>query len=209
MRCRTDIYSRKGTGVAYLNKARGSRTVKVFQFWPARKQENKVPTRMTYNTRYPNHKPLRWGYECEADNDHPMDREVVEWFKLELGKIGQPQDRVKKLYTDYMECLYKLLKDYFTDQILYGKVWETAVIEFVFSVPATWNTDVVDVFKNLARDAGFGQCPEHKVSASLTEPQAVAAFTLSEEDIFQVSTLTLAYTRRADDQIFDRMAKQF
>ena len=79
------------------------------------------------------------------------------------------------------------LFDHFTPQVLNGKHWENCVVEFAFSVPATWSTDVVAVFKQLAFDAGFGQHSGHKVTASLTEPQAVAAFTLCEEKMFNVS----------------------
>ncbi|CAM1501968.1 Fc.00g039520.m01.CDS01 [Cosmosporella sp. VM-42] len=176
------------TGVAFQNKTRSSvESVKTFRAWPGRREESKVPTRLSYDTRYPRRKPLRWGFECDADNDRPNDLKVEEWFKLDLGKAGVDQERVKKLYTDYMECLYMTLFDHFTSRELYRKSWDDAVIEFAFSVPATWSTDVVDVFKHLAFDAGFGQCAEHKVTASLTEPQAVAAFTLCEEKIFNVS----------------------
>ncbi|KAI5457656.1 hypothetical protein BGZ63DRAFT_427692 [Mariannaea sp. PMI_226] len=178
------------TGVAYLNKARNSSTIKVFQDWPGRRLENKVPTRLTYevNSQSQRAKPVNWGFLCDADTDRVNDRRVEEWFKVELGKYDsglEHQEFVKRLYIDYMERLYETLRDYFSPQVLNGKKWEYANIQFVFSVPATWSPDIVDVFKLLARGAGFGRYDGFTIAVNLTEPQAVAAYTLCEEGIFE------------------------
>lgn len=158
-----------------------------FQNWPGRFQETKVPTRLTYDTRNPSGNPLHWGFKCDTDENHLDYLQVEEWFKINLGRAGEDQNHVEKLYTDYLECLYTELREVIGRSTLHSTTWDNAVVEFVFSIPATWGTDTVDVFKNLASDAGFGKPPRHKVTASLTEPQAVAAYELSvRENIFKV-----------------------
>ena len=71
--------------------------------------------------------------------------------------------------------------------MLNGKHWDRASIRFYFSVPATWDTAIVDEFCVLARRAGFGSQPGFDVKATLTEPHAVAAYTLSCEGFIEVS----------------------
>jgi hypothetical protein len=71
--------------------------------------------------------------------------------------------------------------------MLNGKEWDQAVVEFYFSVPATWSNDTAGLFKQLAVEAGFGSQRDFRVTASLTEPHAVAAYTLCEEGIIKVA----------------------
>lgn len=52
-------------------------------------------------------------------------------------------------------------------------------IEFLFSVPTTWGPTVVEHFKLLVGQAGFGgpAYANHSVTVSLTEPEAAAVYT--------------------------------
>ncbi|KAJ4263108.1 hypothetical protein NW762_006727 [Fusarium torreyae] len=55
-------------------------------------------------------------------------------------------------------------------------------VQFLFSVPTTWNSAVVDTFKRLVLDAGFGGHNNHTVAVTMTEPEAVAAFEICKLD---------------------------
>ncbi len=178
----------KGTGVAYVNTARGSTNIKVFQDWPGRITENKVPTTVVYDVQNPGLGPTAWGFLADTESERPG-RKLEEWFKTELDKpAGAEKSRIKpadELYRDFLAMVYDRLGTFFTPQQLNGRAWDDARVEFVFSVPATWDTAVVDRFKAVARAAGFGARHAHSVTASLTEPQAVAGFTVAEEAMFE------------------------
>ncbi|KAI6778357.1 uncharacterized protein J7T54_002981 [Emericellopsis cladophorae] len=170
------------TGVSYLNRTRGNNIVQIFKDWGGYRVEDKAPTRLKYVDN--KGKPSSWGFKCE--NDHYG--EVQEWFKTDFGVGPRDSDRqveVRRLYTDYLECLYEQLRSEFPPAVLNGKHWDRTSIRFYFSVPATWDTAIVDEFCVLARRAGFGSQPGFDVKATLTEPHAVAAYTLSCEGFIE------------------------
>ncbi|KAH6687208.1 hypothetical protein F5X68DRAFT_231686 [Plectosphaerella plurivora] len=179
------------TGVAFLNKSKGGDPrVQVFQNWQGKRVENKTPTRLKYPSDDHNGtaKPTSWGFGCESDLRDEDGGRTIEWFKVDLGdhtKTAAEQENAKRYFADYLACLYKELKQYFTRAVLNGKEWDDAVIEFYFSVPATWSNETATLFKTSASEAGFGSQPDFKVTASLTEPHAVAAYTLCEEGIIK------------------------
>lgn len=173
-----------GTGISYLNRTRGNNIVQIFKDWGGYRVEDKAPTRLKYVDN--REKPSSWGFKCE--NDHLG--EVQEWFKTDFGegeRASSRQVEVRRLYRDFLECLYEQLRSEFPPAVLNGKHWDRASIHFNFSVPATWDTAIVDEFCVLAKRAGFGSQPGFVVKPSLTEPHAVAAYTLSSEGFIRVS----------------------
>lgn len=159
----------------------------MFQDWPGRITENKVPTTVVYDVQNPGLGPTGWGFLADTESERPG-RRLEEWFKTELDKPAAEKGRIKpadELYRDFLSMVYDRLRAFFTPQQLNGRAWNDARVEFVFSVPATWDTAVVDRFKAIARAAGFGAQHAHSVTASLTEPQAVAGFTVAEEAMFE------------------------
>lgn len=144
-----------------------------------------MPSKLAYDLDCLDGKPVAWGFECDSISSQEI--KVEELFKLARDQDGQSPDRVTKLNTDYMACLYRTFQNYFTLEDLGGKNWQHAAIKFLFSVPATWaTTNFADIFKAMALDAGFGEHPNHQVSIALTEPQAVGAYSLSGEAVLQV-----------------------
>lgn len=153
-----------------------------FKEWGARRVEDKAPTRLKYHEG----RPTSWGFTCAHDSQGT----VEEWFKTDFGDqnlSGAAQTKVKRLYKDYLTFIFEQLRVEFTTIVLNGKEWDAAAIHFLFSVPATWSPDVVDDFCQIAKAAGFGSQPGFMVKASLTEPHAVAAYTLSCEGFVEVS----------------------
>lgn len=61
------------------------------------------------------------------------------------------------------------------------KTWTSATIHFHFSIPVTWNLDTVKDFEAIIVEAGFASRPSFHVFVDLTEPHAVAAYTIVEE----------------------------
>jgi hypothetical protein len=65
-----------------------------------------------------------------------------------------------------------------------GKNWETTRIEFVFSVPTTWEPQpTVAKFKKIAMRAGWGSCRLHTASIGLTEAEAAAVYVACEASV--------------------------
>lgn len=58
-------------------------------------------------------------------------------------------------------------------------------VEYIFSVPTTWNEDTIKYFKEEIREAGFGLCLLHSYYAgsSLTEADAAAIYTMEMERV--------------------------
>lgn len=104
--------------------------------------------------------------------------QVQEYFKVDLERSDAARGLVHRTYREYMSLLYKELQARFPFMDDMEKLWEGTSIQFLFSTPCKWPPHIVDLFISLAREAGFGEYPHHSVSASLTEPQAVAAFQL-------------------------------
>ncbi|KAM5356551.1 hypothetical protein ACJ41O_003197 [Fusarium nematophilum] len=141
-----------GTGVAF--RSRNGVGVAVVD-WV---EDEKVPTQVAYNT------------------SNTKTRAPVAWDS-NLGKENVDQDQVRRLYADYLQCLHDNLSKQLS-QHLDNKSWDEASIQFLFSTPATWDTGVVDTFRELVESSPFGTNPNHMVSVPLTEPQAVAASVL-------------------------------
>lgn len=89
-------------------------------------------------------------------------------------------------YTDYFGFLYKTVEARLKGEI--ASRWEDAKIEYIFSVPTTWNPlPTVERFRKIIAAAGFGAFPNHTVTIGLTEAEAAAVHTArSMPGIFKV-----------------------
>lgn len=182
-----------GTGVSYTNLSIGSETVRWIQKWPGRGQanENKVPTVLVY----PHHSqiPSSWGFNSETISEQTAeDREYREWFKtyldivrLQRAQAEHPQEtpasiqEVEKWFEDYLRHLYQHI-EFVLSYELSGVYWPEAYIEFIFSVPTTWDNHTVERFRAIIHRAGFGRHLRHAVSVGLTEAEAAAVHTSTE-----------------------------
>ena len=175
---------------------------KVIQEWPGKPGElhNKVPSTISYA-------PAEffvtdWGFLCQPTDSRK------EWFKpyLNPGRLqsidsmGQrktgSQDlpafsEARQWFKDYMVCLYKHIST--TIQSTSGR-WGAKRIEFVFSLPCTFNKlSIPRDIRDLVVEAGFeGGGARHKVEIGLTEPEAAAVYTLKDTAIpYQVGEIVL------------------
>lgn len=134
------------------------------------------------------------------------DLRIYEWFKEHfpdnLPSASEEPGAAKKassahfsstdtviLYRNFLTKLYVAIKSVGSDLLKGGPSWDKARIEFIFSVPATWNRltetldNITEGFRTLVKEVGFGQGnPQHRVMIGLTEPEAAAAFCLSSKD---------------------------
>ena len=87
---------------------------------------------------------------------------------------------VEKWYRDYLNKMFEYLAFKLGGE-LSGVAWENARVEFIFSVPTTWEpVPTVERFKVLVKEAGFGQHDRHVVTIGLTEAEAAAVHVSTE-----------------------------
>ncbi|KAI3548694.1 hypothetical protein CABS01_11724 [Colletotrichum abscissum] len=169
------------TGVSFVNFLQGPRTLP-FKEWGPRKVADKVPTQLLF--RHPdsfNVKPLNWGFECTPERDgHLKTFFKTSFCNPEVDSKARADATV--LYKQFLKCLYEKLEGHFSGGTLGGKSWTNCCIHFHFSVPTTWDATSRSEFVAIARQAGFGSSNRFTVEASLPEPHAVAAFTLSQDE---------------------------
>lgn len=213
----TNIALRVGTGVAYASLQERHKhsssdprpPVRVLQHGGVdRTKEGKIPTQVVYDTGNIAGGPVAWGFGCKTESKSADNRVYGFFFKQKIcpsqwstkqPRADQPNEKylppVNILYEHFLSKLYDHIGSEIRNTVLppSDNNWESASIEFLFSVPATWNPEAVKNFKGLASKAGFGREQQHSVSTSLTEPEAVAAFTVNEEKKereFQVSYMS-------------------
>jgi hypothetical protein len=153
--------------------------------------ENKVPTIISYSRAA--RVLSKWGFEAESqvERDNP-DREPVDWFKVLLDEqrfklmkehdhtdsLPANQEEVELYFVDYLSSLYKHIEYKLAPELPMGKAWNTALIEFIFSVPTTWQPQpTVERFRAIAARAGFSQHMSHSLAIGLTEAEAAAVHT--------------------------------
>lgn len=150
-----------------------------------------------------------WGYLCEDEDDVLLassEKQRREFFKIFLDKqtledahqegITQAPTSVseaQKLVSDYLRQIYTHVKS--TIELHTGIVnhnnagtgasWADLVVEFIFSVPTTWRSqEIINVFKNAIRNAGFGtEGPHHTANVDLTESEAAAVGTIKSSTV--------------------------
>jgi hypothetical protein len=192
--------------VSYINLSVGSETVRWIQKWPGRTQanENKVPTVLVYP--HGADEPSSWGFQSETLSEQTAsDRDYKEWFKtyLDLNRLRKKQaddpedapkaiEEVERWYTDYLKRLYQHIEFKLAPE-LFSTSWANAQVEFIFSVPTTWEPyPTVEAFRTVINRAGFGRYPGHSVVIGLTEAEAAAVHTSIEAaGIFQERDILL------------------
>jgi hypothetical protein len=163
--------------------------VRWIQKWPGRAQanENKVPTVLSYGAGREN--VQEWGFQAKTSAAKHRDG-IREWFKTYLDPVclgnrilsdsGDKitHEEVRHWYIDFFGALHNHIKHKLSAELL-GISWTAAKIEFIFSVPTTWSPRIVELFRELIGQAGFGDtaCANHIITIGLTEPEAAAVHT--------------------------------
>lgn len=155
--------------------------------------ENKVPTVLTYSRS--TYRLSKWGFEAESTTERQNpDCQPVDWFKVLLdeqqyrlmranntsGSVPESMDVVECYFTDYLASLYRHIEYKLAPELPHGKSWSTARIEFIFSVPTTWQPHpTVERFRSICARAGFADKnrPSHSITIGLTEAEAAAVHT--------------------------------
>lgn len=183
--------------------------------WEGRIAESKVPTVVVYEKDSVEKGPTSWGFKTEMDTERGQNRAMAYWFKKQFGPPKTPSlsgglqsddasvegglPPVDTLYCDFLRKLYGHIMSEFPETVFTnGASWATAKVEFIFSVPATWDSATVGRFVKIARDAGFGEhpdTPEHSIGPCLTEPQSVAVFAVKEEEKTVEASLDIVFSQ--------------
>ena len=150
--------------------------------------------------------PSSWGFLAEtAQEQSGAGHESREWFKIMLDEQLLEQMRKKSSdpskvpqiyevekwyvfghddcsmaymyrYTDYFQFLYRTIEQRLKGEL--ASTWEDAKIEYIFSVPTTWQpVPTVERFRRIISAAGFGSNPNHTAEIGLTEAEAAAVHT--------------------------------
>ncbi|RTE84560.1 hypothetical protein BHE90_000855 [Fusarium euwallaceae] len=180
------------TGVAWMTP----RTpIQVVNDWPGSgdRGERKVPTKLVYND---DGTLSSWGFICEDDDEGPGSGKTRrEFFKIfidqdtleaarQQGLSSAPRDteEARKYLTDYLRQIYAHVEETVETQLgrRHTGGWRGMAVTFLFSVPTTWtNIAMVNTFKGVVRDAGFGTGgPSHVALVDLTEAEAASVATL-------------------------------
>ncbi|KAI5196368.1 hypothetical protein E4T39_07801 [Aureobasidium subglaciale] len=182
------------TGVAYSVTPEWLAPTTI-QHWPGKlgfETRNKVDTILAYKPEGGG--PVSWGFLVDHNRD---DLVLQELFKLWLdpgyreesdSQQSNTIEEARTSFVDYMRCVYEAILAHFDDT--YPR-WRTRQVEFLFSVPTTWETPItIANTEHLLRDAGFGTEPGHVAKISLTEAEAAAVYVSKQSyqvgDIFLV-----------------------
>lgn len=146
-----------------------------------------MPTILAYPAGHD--RPSSWGFKAESAFEQTHGT-IREWFKtlldpknLERQKVLYPADtttheEVRHWYRDYLTALYEHVKLRLSAE-LPNFEWSAAHVELLWSVPTTWTPQIVELFRKIIGQAGFGgpANASHTVTISLTEPEAAAVHT--------------------------------
>ncbi|KAL6857292.1 hypothetical protein J3F83DRAFT_763650 [Trichoderma novae-zelandiae] len=155
--------------------------------------ERKVPTTLIYNE---DGALSSWGFICDdVDDDSVPGKTRRDFFKIYMdeetlveaqgrGLSNVPQTTVEAqtFARDYLHQIYLHVKDTIETQTGRKHIggWADMAVTFLFSVPTTWTRlEIINIFKTIIRDAGFGVGgPKHVAQVDLTEAEAAAVATL-------------------------------
>lgn len=166
--------------------------IQIISNWPgcSTRNEQKCNTCIVYGK---DKRLSSWGFLCEDDNE--PDTERREFFKIFLDKMNLLEAQIKglqgapesvaeaqQLVTDYLHEVYVHVKSTIEHQTGVGPFtgWKDLAVEFIFSVPTTWRSlDVINIFKEAIKNAGFGtEGPAHSSTVELTESEAASVATI-------------------------------
>jgi hypothetical protein len=175
-------------GVVWTNlvNANPTQSIRDWPGLPPDSVETKVPTKIAYPR---SGDDPRWGFLCDSDDEYHEVAEVREHFKIYLeqdaldaahsrGVRDMPETvaEAMRLVTDYLRQIYLHVKSSLESTT--GN-WKDKRVEFIFSLPTTWNSlDTTNNFNDAIRDAGFtAENPEkHSAKLELTEAEAAAVY---------------------------------
>lgn len=154
---------------------------------PAFSFETKVPTKIAY---LPSASEPIWGFLCQSDDAYYETAELREHFKIYLDRdrlrsaqsngvreIPETVDEASRLVTDYLRQIYKHVKT--SIEKTTGNSWSGKRIEFLFSLPTTWDSlETTNRFRDAVQAAGFtAENPaKHTATLELTEAEAAAVY---------------------------------
>ena len=181
-------------GVAYFPSGDDT-TVGVISEWPGSTDRivKKVPTALYYSAG--NRRPKKWGFECPppGSTEHgTMVRDcfklylVEEYFQKTLGSLGDHApgnfEDVQMWFEDFLTALYQEIKKYISEKLKLDD-WRAVKVEYLFSVPTTWDNhpEALEMFKAIAAKAGFGESEEHSIQIPLSEAEAAAVYTAASQ----------------------------
>ncbi|OCL09960.1 hypothetical protein AOQ84DRAFT_402945 [Glonium stellatum] len=182
------------TGVAFYPSGEDT-TVAVISEWPGSDDKviKKVPTSLYYSAG--NRHPKKWGFECPGPGSTEQGMRVKDRFKLYLveeffqrtfGGLGDCApgnfEDVQMWFEDFLTLLYKEIEKCVSKRLKLDD-WRATKVEYLFSVPTTWDDHlgVLDIFKAIATRAGFGESEEHSIEVSLNEAEAAAVYTAASQ----------------------------
>lgn len=174
--------------------------IQVINDWPGSvdRGERKCPTTLVYNS---DGTLSSWGFMCEDDDDRQhMSKTRREFFKIfldqetldaahqhGLSQAPKTTAEAQMFVTEYLRRVYSHVKESVETQmgIRMRGGWGSLAIDFLFSVPTTWtNQAIINVFKTIIRDAGFGsEGLRHNATVDLTEAEAAAVATVKQSAI--------------------------
>lgn len=111
---------------------------------------------------------------------------VEEYFQKTAGVLGdhapENYEDVQMWFEDFLTALYKEIKKFIAKELQLDD-WRATKVEYLFSVPTTWDDhpEVLDTFKTIAAKAGFGESEEHSLEVSLNEAEAAAVYTAASQ----------------------------
>ena len=193
------------------------------QKWPGgdtagTKVTNKVPTRVTYKAG--DLRARSWGFACPSPKQLSPNMTVSELFKFLLDKKvldevnkrkaeddQESMENIKKWFTDFLGKLHDHILLYLGDTA-WSVDWHSTKFEYIFSLPTSWelNDELVEDFREIVEQAGFGTEPNSSVTIELTEGVASAVYTAKSVDHnFNVSKVHACVAEiHADPKVAER-----
>ena len=156
---------------------------------PGERTYNKVPTLITYKAGDLRAGP--WGFACPSPRQLPPGMIVKSLFKFLLdpryleevneGKSDDDQEsieNVKKWFTDFLAKLHDHIVSHLEDSV-WNVDWGFTKVEYHFSLPTSWESNgiLVEDFKEIVKNAGFGSYEHTTVAIGMTEAAASAVYT--------------------------------
>ena len=148
---------------------------------PAYSFETKVPTKIAY---LPTASKPIWGFLCQSDDAYYEIAKLREHFKIYLDReklrsahshglrdIPETVDDASRLVAEYLRQIYEHVRT--SIEKTTGSTWSDQKIEFVFSLPTTWDAqETTNRFRGAVLAAGFTSDNPAKHSATLELTEA-------------------------------------